>query len=239
MKIKTVKLSFILLSMCYLFITFSSYHAQAAGGEIIIEIKPDRILFNTEKLAPGRSVEEVLTIQNREKMDFTYDSKAHFLKGSKTLFNELQLSIWDSKKIVFEGKLSDFIGMGERKLDALHAEDLKFKVSMPTHLGNDFQGESCEFEITFSMKENIVNSDSGQNPDGEEEPDPSPSIPDKDFVKPQRPIAEDDLVKGPLKGQILPSTATNVYTMLLVGFLLILLGGAVLFSRWKIIRSKD
>jgi hypothetical protein len=235
-KIKTVKLSFILLlAFCFL-TSLPSLKIEAASGEMSIELKPDRILFNTVKLAPGRSIEEVITIQNREKMGFTYESSVNFLEGSKSLFNELTIMIWDTEKLIFKGGLSEFKGYGERKLNSLHGEDLKIQVGMPSHLGNEFQGKRCEFEITFTIKEDILKPEPVPDQD-ETEPTPSPTP--EQVVKPQRPISDSDLDSKPLKGQILPNTATNIYQLLTVGALLVLLGIATLLYRRLLIRSKD
>jgi LPXTG-motif cell wall-anchored protein len=235
-KIKTLKFSFILLFIVCLFIP--SYQTFAADGEGLIEIKPDRILFNTTKLAPGRSIEQVLTIQNTKEISFVYDSKAKFVNGYRPLFNELALSIWDSSKLVFDGKLSEFNGLGNRRLDSHYAEDLKFRISMPSHLGNEFQGKKSMFEITFIIKENIENPDQGQGADpapgdGEGSTPTSPEL-NEEVIKPQRPISEDGLAEEPLKGQILPSTATSLYNLLTLGLLLMSLGIAVLLYRRRL-----
>lgn len=235
-KIKTVKVSFILLlTLCFL-LSMPSLSTQAAGDEMSIVLKPDRILFNTGKLAPGRSIEEVITIQNREEKAFTYDGSVNFTEGSKILFDELTVVIWDSEALIFKGRLSEFKGFGERKLKSLHGEDLKIQVGMPSHLGNEFQGKRCEFEITFSIQEDIVKPDPAPDQDDIGSP-PVSSAPDQ-AVKPQHPISGNGTDYKPLNGQILPNTGTNYYQLLLVGGLFVLMGIATLLLQRFLVRYK-
>ncbi|MEH7572492.1 LPXTG cell wall anchor domain-containing protein, partial [Cytobacillus firmus] len=76
----------------------------------------------------------------------------------------------------------------------------------------------------------ITDPDQPTNPSN---PDPSdPEDDGGDPILPQRPIPAEELDNPPVDGQILPSTATNLYNNLLLGILLVISGGG-LFIRQK------
>ncbi|MCM3707663.1 MULTISPECIES: hypothetical protein [Cytobacillus] len=211
-----------LLLMCTLVMIFPATKAEGKGNELLIEVKQDKVLFQTVNLAPGRSISEVLTIQNRGDFDFDYNSSSNLKKGEK-LFNELLLKVHDSNgELLFDGRLSDFNELGDRKLKSNFEEDLKILVSLPSHIGNEFQGESCEFELTFYAKQNIRDPDqNGENQD--------PVSPGDNNGSPQRPIGDETLTNNPSKAQVLPQTATNLFNNLFAGILIFLLGVGILF----------
>jgi LPXTG-motif cell wall-anchored protein len=61
-----------------------------------------------------------------------------------------------------------------------------------------------------------------KDPESPVDSDDTPT--DIDEVKPERPIDEDELESDPVEGQILPSTSTNIYNYLFLGFALLLAG---------------
>jgi hypothetical protein len=48
--------------------------------------------------------------------------------------------------------MKDFKRLEPRQLKENTQEELTFKVSVPTYVGNDFQGLACEVEITFNAQ---------------------------------------------------------------------------------------
>ncbi|WHY35141.1 LPXTG cell wall anchor domain-containing protein [Cytobacillus firmus] len=222
-----------LLLMCTLVIIFPATKAEGKGNELSIEVKQDKVLFHSVSLAPGRSTSEILTIQNRGDFDFNYNSSSKLKKGEK-LFNELLLKVQDSKgELLFDGRLTDFKELGNRKLKSNYEEDLKIFVSLPSHIGNEFQGESCEFELTFYAKQN------SRDPNQDDESQ-DPVSPGDDNGSPQSPIGDETLTNNPSKAQVLPQTATNVFNNLFAGVLILLLGaGILLFNKNNLILKRN
>lgn len=183
----------------------------------IVTHQADKYLFNLTNMKPGDWVTRNLTIQNRESKSFNYNTKAVFTNGSEKLYNEFQLKIWDSNGLLFNDKLYKFNGLKPRNLQAGKQEDLKFEVKFPYELGNEFQNLGFDFELRFIIE--------GINPDPN--PGDSSTGDGNEPILPQRPIPAEDLDDPPVDGQILPSTATNLYNNLLMGILLAISGGGL------------
>lgn len=176
---------------------------------------PEKEFFQLANMKPGDWVTRTLKIQNRNESSFTYNTEAKFLNGSKKLYNEFLLKVWDSKGILYDDKLHEFKGLNPRLLQSKHQEDLQFEVKFPYELGNEFQGLGFEFEFKFIVEDTITNP--------LPEPNPNPEGP----LKPSHPIPPKELAKSPKEGQILPATATNMYNKMLIGVLLIISGGGL------------
>ncbi|MEH7342882.1 LPXTG cell wall anchor domain-containing protein [Bacillus sp. JJ1532] len=228
-----------------------------------IETKPDNYLFNVKNMSPGDWAIRNLTIQNRGESDFTYNSESYYKAGSRKLYNEFLLKVWDSKEVLYSGKLSDFDGFEPRLLPSKSQEDIKFEVTFPYELGNEFQGLAFEFELRFVMENtgHSPNPNPDPNPNQDSDPTTDPDPIDDNAAPPttspetesdqendqnnniENPAAEEDTampipirsipfeeLDAPIeKGQILPSTATNMYNYLLIGVLLMTAGAAVFF----------
>ncbi|WP_264740321.1 TasA family protein [Cytobacillus firmus] len=220
-----------------IFLLFSPLSTSAnINSKFSIDIhQADRYLFNLTNMKPGDWVTRNLTIQNRGNSNFTYNTRVEFTNGSEKLYNEFQLKIWDSNVLLFNDKLHKFQGLNPRNLPAGKQEDLKFEVKFPYELGNEYQNLNFDFELRFMIE--------GRNPDPDPDPEnptdpkgptnpgnPDPSDPADDGgnpILPQRPIPAEELDNPPVDGQILPSTATNLYNNLLLGILLVISGGGL------------
>lgn len=155
------------------YLTFAYFPQNAAANETDehkINLSPDKYLFDLTNIKPGDTAARILTIQNREDTNFTYISKSKFLSGSEKLYNEFLLKVWDTKEVLYSGKLSEFDGFKPRHLPSKSQEDLKFEVTFPYELGNEFQGLAFDFELRFV----IENSGQSPNPDPEQTPTPDP-----------------------------------------------------------------
>lgn len=213
-------------------IVFSMSERVTASDESIdIEASPDKVLFSLDNLKPGDWAERKLIIQNRGTNDFTYNTEAKFKGGSKKLFNEVLLKVNDSYQSLYNGKLKDFSGLNPRFLRTLNQEDLLFTVEFPAELGNEYQGLAFEVEFRFLAEEQNIGN-----------PDPEPETPpgeDNENIEPERPIDEDDLESDPVDGQILPSTSTNMYNFVFLGFILLLFGFGFHFYQLRQKFNKD
>ncbi|MCS0655691.1 LPXTG cell wall anchor domain-containing protein [Cytobacillus firmus] len=209
----------VLININILFIFPDITSANVNSSFNIVNHQADRYLFNLSNMKPGDWVTRNLTIQNRGNNNFTYKTESKFTNGSEKLYNEFQLKIWDSNGLIFNDKLHKFKGLNPRNLQAGKQEDLKFEVKFPYELGNEFQNLGFDFELRFIIEES--------NP----EPNPGDDSTDdgNEPILPQRPIPAEELDDPPVDGQILPSTATNLYNYLLMGILLVISGGGLFF----------
>jgi LPXTG-motif cell wall-anchored protein len=290
--------------LIFLSVNFSVYASNT--DELVIKTIPNKELFTILNMAPGDIEMRILTVQNRDSRNFTYNSKARLRSGSEQFYNQLLLKIEDSNEILFNGRLKEYEGIPTRLLRSLHQEDLKFSIEFPIDSGNEYKGLKIEVEFIFTAiiennneipedpkdpenpvdpedptdpedpedpkdPENPVDPTDPENPENPEDPtdpenpvdpedpkdpenpvdpeDPTdpenpvdpedpegpenpvgpedPVDPDDtpiEEVKPERPINEDDLGSDPVEGQILPSTSTNIYNFLILGFVLLLAG---------------
>lgn len=222
---KFIKVAF--SAIILFFLTFSnSFNVSAQiNNEVNIDIEtiPDNYLFNLANLKPGDSAGRKLTVLNIGEQNFTYNTKAEFKGGSKELYHEFLLEVWDENETLFKGKLKDFKELSPRFLKSMNEENLFFELEFPYELGNEFQGLAFDVEFIFYVE---GHTGSPGNSDGEST---------------NQPISKDELASPPKDGQILPSTSTHSYNTLFVGTILILggVGGVFLLKRIKKSNAKN
>lgn len=180
-----------------------------AESEITIDVLPGEVLFDVDNMKPGDWAPRTVVIQNNGMMAFNYTTTLKPEGKSMKLFNELLLEIKDSNGELYNGKLADFKELAPRSLKPSSEEKVHYTVRFPTHLGNEFQGLDAKFTLIFSAKgkDNAI---------------------DEKAVSAT--IAGDGGSGGSSgisSGSALPATATGIFNMLLIGFLLVA-GGALL-----------
>ncbi|MGA4721680.1 LPXTG cell wall anchor domain-containing protein [Fictibacillus nanhaiensis] len=221
-------LKLLLTSLLFLLIQSTLVHAQT-NESLNIDTSPSSFLFNLTNMKPGDWATRKLTIQNRGAEDFKYNTQAIFKDGSKELYNEFLLKVWDSKGVLHTGKLKDFKGLPARYLNSEHQEDLMFEVKFPYELGNEFQGLAFDVEFKFIVEDKVTEPNEPSNPD---DGGPINNLPgDDDSISPERPIPSDGLNSPPVEGQILPETSTNTFNYLFSGILFLLLGATTLYKQ--------
>jgi len=189
----------------------------------------NRYLFKVEDLKPGDWMPRNITIKNDGKQDFKYTSNIGKSKTIKGLFEELELEVKKDTNMLYEGKLKDFKGFSPRELAKGTEETLFFQVTMPAHLGNEFQNSAAEVEIIFLAEatgDPGVDNDtpgSGDNNSGGGTNNSPPST---------------DATVIPEKVNKLPNTATNNYNLLLIGALFLGSGSVILLWRYRRLRSE-
>lgn len=113
----------------------------------------DRYLFNLSNMKPGDLATRNLEIQNPFEDDFIYNPTVHFKGGSKKLYQEFELMIWDEHgDELYTGKLHEFEGFSPRLLASGDKEVLTFEATFPYELGNEYQGLGFEFELRFTIE---------------------------------------------------------------------------------------
>jgi hypothetical protein len=130
-------------------LTIPLNRGYAEDQDIVIQTLPEKEFINLNDMAPGKSETQKITIQNNGRNDFNYSAIFKLNSGSEKLFNVLQLKVLKEDKTLFDGNMKDFTTLDPRKLNSNTHEELTFIVSVPTQIGNDFQGLSSEVEITF------------------------------------------------------------------------------------------
>jgi len=200
----------------FLYMLFVSANLIAADEkEIDINTDGNGFLFKVDNLKPGDWMPRNITISNDGIQDFKYIAQIGKSESTKNLFEELELLVEKDGNTLFEGKLKDFTGFSPRELASGTSETLFFEVTMPTHLGNEFQGSTAEVEIIF-LAEGIE----------------STTTPPEDNNKGETPKEDSDAVINPEIVDKLPSTATNNFNILIIGAGLISIG-CILLLLWS------
>ncbi|USK50896.1 CalY family protein [Bacillus sp. CMF12] len=228
---KPIKI-FIIYSFVFL-IVFGNETAIAVEKEIDVNTNlenSNRYLFKVENLKPGDWMPRNITIKNDGKQDFKYTSNIRKSKSVKGLFEELELEVKKDTKMLYEGKLKDFKGFSPRELSKGTEETLFFQVTMPEHLGNEFQNSSAEVDIIFlaeatgDPETDNETPGTGDNSDSGEGTNNLPPSSDATVI--------------PEKVNKLPNTATNNYNLLLIGALFLGAGSVIFLSRYRRLRSE-
>ena len=213
----------------FFFILFVEKNTSAVEKELEINTTPNGILFNVENLKPGDWIPRNLTIKNDGKKDFKYTSKIGKSKSVKGLFEELELEVKKDTKVLYEGKFKDFKGFSPRELARGTEETLLFQVTMPEHLGNEFQNSAAEVEIIFLAE---ATGDPGTDNETPGSGDNNNSGGGSNNSPPST-----DATVIPEKVNKLPNTATNNYNLLLIGALFLSTGSVILLWRYRRLRS--
>ncbi|MCS0669745.1 CalY family protein [Cytobacillus firmus] len=228
---KPIKI-FIIYSFVFL-IVFGNKTAIALDKEIDINTNLDnsnRYLFKVENLKPGDWMPRNITIKNDGNQDFKYTSNIGKSKSIKGLFEALELEVKKDTKMLYEGKLKDFKGFSPRELAKGTEETLFFQVTMPEHLGNEFQNSAAEVEIIFLAE---ATGDPGTDNETPGSGDNNNSGGGTNNSPPST-----DATVIPEKVNKLPNTATNNYNLLLIGALFLGAGSVILLWRYRRLRSE-
>jgi len=120
-------------------------------NDINISISPKDTLFEISNMKPGDWAPRTLTVENSGSKDFVYQMQLQN-SGDKKLFNELLLEIKAGDKELYQGKMAAFKSLPASKLTSGAEENLDITIRFPEHLGNDFQGLTSAFVLTFTAE---------------------------------------------------------------------------------------
>ena len=113
---------------------------------------PDSFLENTKRLLPGDNFVENIVINNNDKDNAKYYLKIDVNENdedTKKLLSQINLEITNEKGELFKGK---FFNNGKILIGALNInekENLKFKISVPPELSNEYSNIVPDFSIRF------------------------------------------------------------------------------------------
>ena len=148
-------LPFLLLISGICFYPVSSVFADGENNkvenEIDISLSAKDNLFDISNMKPGDWAPRTIAIQNSGSKDFVYQMQLQN-SGEKKLFNELLLEIKAGDIELYQGKMSAFKSLPERKLTSSTEEKLDITIRFPEHLGNDFQGLASDFVFSFTAE---------------------------------------------------------------------------------------
>ena len=144
---------FSLIGLCIMFIfpTTRSY-ADEITKEINIETRPQKVFFEITNSKPGDTYTKVLTVSNNGSQNLNYLLSSRFLTGSEEFYNELLFKITDTTEVLYSGKLKDFNKLNPRSLKRKESEKLTLSISIPSELGNKYQGLETEFQFKFYVE---------------------------------------------------------------------------------------
>lgn len=200
-------LLYIGLVMTIMVILPFSVFGNVGDGEMDITVMPKDTLFDIDDLKPGDWAPRTIEVQNSGTMDFQYSV---FLenRGEQKLFNEMLFEISDDEDTLYNGKLADFEQLPIRELASKKDEKLQMTIHFTEHLGNEFQGLDIHFSLIFTTEEKLGKT--------------SEVIIDSK-------VGSEDMQQ---RNSMLPKTATNLFTFMLVGIALFICGG-ILFMHTK------
>ncbi len=185
--------------------------AEAATDSNIIDI-PDSsdasILFDVDNMKPGDWATRELIVNNTHDKEMLYNMEIIFIDGSKKLYEQLKFNLTDQSNTVFTGKIIDFPNRKDTPIEANSKQNLELTLDFPEELGNEYQGLAVEFEVRFTMKDNLtVTSLSNDSPLSFQPVEQDLSFTPKETVTAK-----------------LPNTATTMFTLLLFGTAFLMLG---------------
>lgn len=178
------------------------------NNEIKLTIIPGDSLFDIDDMKPGDWAPRSITVQNEGEMDFQYGVTMEN-NGSEKLFNEILLEVHANDKELYHGKLANFDSLPLRELSVRSSEDLDFTIRFPEHLGNEYQGLDVHFSLLFTAEGKLGKTEE---------------------VTIDSKLGSDDVQKS---GLTLPSTATNIFTLMLIGVGLLISGGLLVIIKKK------
>lgn len=178
------------------------------NNEIKLTIIPGDSLFDIDDMKPGDWAPRSITVQNEGEMDFQYGVTMEN-NGSEKLFNEILLEVHNNDKELYHGKLANFDSLPLRELSVRSSEDLDFTIRFPEHLGNEYQGLDVHFSLLFTAEGKLGKTEE---------------------VTIDSKLGSDDVQKS---GLTLPSTATNIFTLMLIGVGLLISGGLLVIIKKK------
>lgn len=204
--------------------------AENEEDRVTIDRFPHEELFQVFDTKPGDSAYRTLLLQNNHEEDIVYTMQIRndWIKDSKNparldLYPELLLKIMDENEVLFDGKLKEFSGVIDRPLASNTEEEIGYEIKFPEELGNEYQGAWTNFSLVFiaNLTEETglvagistnVGSGNGSNVGAGG-------------------MGSGTSVKGvsTTEGSSLPQTATNMFTYLLIGGLLIATGGIIVY----------
>jgi LPXTG-motif cell wall-anchored protein len=148
---KKIQCCFCVLTICFLF-SFPLNNAKAEGNEIDISTSPHKVFFEITNSKPGDTYTKVLTVSNNGSQKLNYLLSSRFLTGSEEFYNELLFKITNTTEVLYSGKLKDFNKLNPRSLKRKESEKLNLSISIPSELGNNYQGLDTEFQFKFYVE---------------------------------------------------------------------------------------
>jgi LPXTG-motif cell wall-anchored protein len=141
----------IILLSIFLFLVLPPFNtaAETNNKEIDLTTDPGKELFDITNVTPGDSFSRNLVKKNNGKKDFHYIITSKFLSGSEIFYDKLDLTVSDSNRILYKGKLFEFKRLAPRLLKNKQNENLLFHIQIPLELGNEFQGMETQFQFNF------------------------------------------------------------------------------------------
>ncbi|UOQ86944.1 LPXTG cell wall anchor domain-containing protein [Gracilibacillus salinarum] len=196
-------------SIFLLFFLFSVPIVQATTSQNLINLdgtlNENGKLFDLSNLKPGDWADREITISNQVDHDITYTIDIQYLDGSEAFYNQLSLKITHADGILFDDQLANFSLLSDLTLPPDSTDNLAFSLTFPPESGNEFQGLMTNAEIIITAFD-----------DTETETSSFAVATDSD------------------DGAALPSTATNIINLVIIGAFLLLLGQlCLLYTKWN------
>ncbi|UOQ50362.1 LPXTG cell wall anchor domain-containing protein [Gracilibacillus caseinilyticus] len=196
-------------SIFLLFFLFSVPIVQATTNQNLINLDgtfaENGKLFDLTNLKPGDWADREMTISNQVDHDISYTIDIQHLDGSELFYNQLSLKIQHADAILFDDKISNFSLLADLTLPPDSTDNLAFTLTFPPESGNEFQGLMTNAEIIITAFDDMESETSS-------------------FA----------ISTNSDNGALLPSTATNIINLVIIGAFLLLLGQLfLLYIKWN------
>lgn len=127
-----------------------------ATGTVDIVLNDDNAdeitFFNLEDIAPGDSGNVTIKVANAGSLEFRYDVALDVEGDLFALPHPILVTLKAGSNVIFSSSQDGTFDVN-RVLDAGASEDLTLEWSFPKEAGNEYQGKSGSFSITFSAEQ--------------------------------------------------------------------------------------
>lgn len=113
---------------------------------------PNGRLFEVSDLKPGDWAKRDITVENKGNRDFEYTMTAQFESGDEMFYQALSFKLEHAGVALFDGKLSEFTGLGKRHLPVSDTEDFTLTIDFPYEYGNEYQGLTTVVLFIFNAE---------------------------------------------------------------------------------------
>ncbi|WP_096156680.1 LPXTG cell wall anchor domain-containing protein [Bacillus sp. FJAT-45066] len=140
-----------LLIVLGIFIFLSPFHTTALANKKLIDLDDDNFFYKSN-FAPGGTTSSTVKLTNISEDVINYNVSLKRVKGSKKLYDTLEVSIFLHDQEIHVGKFLDIKKIALGNLEAGENTPITFSIYFPKESGNEFQGERIDFDLVVDAK---------------------------------------------------------------------------------------
>ncbi|MGC5325284.1 hypothetical protein [Brevibacillus sp. SYSU BS000544] len=128
---------------------FAGTGAYETNYKIDLDLNPSTELLIGDNMKPGDWITSNMEVQNNGNIDFNYSVSATQQAGSEELYNQIVLTVSDSKGKLYEGLLHDLNQLPLGTIASFQKANITFVAKFPYEAGNEFQRKQTAFSLDF------------------------------------------------------------------------------------------